>query len=115
MAKFIRRSNLLHLDFGEVQYNVNTLDSKFIGRMNEFAKAAKEMSEMEDSEETSAKCAEMLTNTIECVLEKGAVKKILGEEYTTYDLMDVISYILDELNDFKAEKQSRYDVARIVR
>lgn len=112
MGKFEFQDNLVHLDIAGHKYDIEPIAAQ--GKMQEIAKQCSEwqktVGESLDGETVKTVCTEMIA-MIDGLLGVGAYQTIFsGYEMSFFDIMDVLLYIMGEVNAFAASKKTEYGV-----
>lgn len=117
MAQFKRNKNHVVLDFDDVIFEVDSTSKTFFEATNKFQEMANEMQSLKfEGVETIEKFTEKLVESIDEFLGEKAVRKIFpNQKVNMYDCIDVISYILDSVQEFNQSKMAKYNPERIAR
>lgn len=118
--KFEFKSNDLELDIAGKLFYVDTTDPELIERVLDFAKGAQTMAEelkgKEDYVEELKGTISFCLDAIDSILGEGSSDKIFeGRKVGLFDTLDVISYIVNSMNEGKDNKFLEYSPNRAQR
>lgn len=118
--KFEFKNNDLKLDIAGSVFYVDTTNPELIERVLDFAKRAQSMAEeLSNKEDYVKELKETISfclDAIDSILGEGASSKIFeGRKVGLFDCLDVISYIIQEINEGKDNKFSEYSPNRAKR
>jgi len=112
MGKFEFKKNTVELDIAGNVFEVDPIAAQ--GQMGDFAAQCEQwQNDMKGTltqENVEKICADM-GDMLDRLLGQGAYQKIFaGREISFFDIMDVLIFAMNEINDFSAQKRSEYGV-----
>lgn len=118
--KFQFKNNDLELDIAGNKFYVDTTDPELIERVLDFAKGAesmaKELKNKDDYVKELKETIEFCLGAIDSILGEGSSDKIFeGRKVGMFDCLDVISYIVNSINENKDNKFLEYSPNRAAR
>ena len=114
--KFIFKSNNLELDIAGNTFDIDIVDPELVARLEEFSiNATSYSNELAEKakdanyEEVVTEAITFILDSIDSVLGEGASKKIFaGRKVRFFDAVDVMYFVVDEVNAAKDDSFNRY-------
>lgn len=118
--KFEFRANTLELDIAGYIFEVDPTNPRLIQEMQTFSveaqKKAEELSKREDYAKALEEVIQFCLDTIDSILGTGAAEKIFaGRKINFFDCLDVINFVVSEVNEFRQQKFQQYSPNRAMR
>lgn len=118
--RFEFRDNRLKLDIAGNIFEIDTTDLELIKELQTFSveahKKAEELSKKDDYINALAEAIQFCLDYIDKILGDGASKKIFANRKVNFlDCLDVINFIVSEVNEFRIEKFQQYSPNRAMR
>lgn len=118
--RFEFRDNGLKLDIVGNIFEIDTADPQLIKDIQDFSieaqKKAEELSKREDYAKALEEAIQFCIDAIDKILGEDASKKIFANRKVNFfDCLDVIDFIVSEVNEFRQQKFQQYSPNRAMR
>jgi len=118
--KFEFRTNTLELDIAGHIFEVDPTNPRLIQEMQTFSEEAQkkveELSKREDYAKALEKAIQFCIDAIDKILGEDASKKIFANRKVNFfDCLDVINFVVSEVNEFRQQKFQQYSPNRAMR
>jgi len=118
--KFEFKTNTLELDIAGHIFEVDPTNPRLIQEIQTFAleaqKKVEELSERRDYAKALEEVIQFCIDAIDSILGTGAAEKIFaGRKINFFDCLDVINFIVSEVNEFRQQKFQQYSPNRAMR
>ena len=118
--RFEFRTNTLELDIAGHIFEVDPTNPRLIQEMQTFSveaqKKAEELSKREDYAKALEEVIQFCLDTIDSILGTGAAEKIFADrKINFFDCLDVIDFVVSEVNEFRQQKFQQYSPNRAMR
>lgn len=118
--KFEFKNNKLELDIAGNIFELDTTNPELIKELQTFSveaqKKAEELSKKDDYINALEEAIQFCLEYIDKILGEGANKKIFANRKVNFfDCLDVINFIVSEVNEFRIEKFQQYSPNRAMR
>ncbi|WP_195376725.1 DUF6673 family protein [Anaerotruncus rubiinfantis] len=120
VKKFEFGSSRLDLDIAGNTFSISVADAGLAERLSRFGEEAIERSqnirESEDVARQLAEACDFCDRTLDGVLGGGASEKIFsGREKDLFERIEVMNFLIDEINAFREERLQKYSPNRAAR
>lgn len=111
--KFEFQKNYLELDIAGNVFEIDTTDGKLADNVKSFSekapKLAQELRERTDYEKAFEEAIQFCLDAIDSMLGESASEKIFKDRKVNYyDCLDVINFVVAEVEEFTTKKQNTY-------
>lgn len=118
--KFEFKTNTLELDIAGHIFEVDPTNPRLIQEMQTFSveaqKKAEELSKRKDYAKALGEAIQFCIDAIDKILGEDASKKIFANRKATFfDCLDVINFVVSEVNEFRQQKFQQYSPNRAMR
>ena len=118
--RFEFRDNTLELDIAGNTFQIDTTAPETVQQIQKFAVEAQEratkLAKRDDFSEAMKEVIQFCLDTIDSILGAGAAEKIFaGRKINLYDCIDVINFIIEEIEVDREERFKAYSPARVQR
>lgn len=118
--RFEFRDNRLKLDIAGNIFEVDPTNPRLIQEMQTFSveaqKKAEELSKRKDYAKALEEAIQFCIDVIDKILGEDASKKIFANRKVTFfDCLDVINFVVSEVNEFRQQKFQQYSPNRAMR
>ena len=118
--RFEFRDNTLELDIAGNTFQIDTTAPETVQKIQKFAVEAQEratkLAKRDDFYEAMKEAIQFCLDTIDSILGTGAAEKIFtGRKINLYDCLDVINFIVEEIEVDREERFKAYSPARVQR
>ena len=111
------RDNAVNLDFDGKEFTLDPFDEEILTKIEEVGTKARNISESIGDKPAKEQLTEMMdfmAESIDSILGKGAIKEIFGKRKIRFcDLLDIFSYIADEMKKGRDTIVDRYSPERL--
>ena len=111
------RDNAINLDFDGKEFTLDPFDEDVLTKIAEVGLKASEISDTLKDKPAKEQLTEMMdfmVESIDSILGKGAIKEIFGKRKIRFcDLLDIFSYITDEMKKGRDTIVDRYSPERL--
>lgn len=120
VKRFEFKDNKLKLDIAGNIFELDTANPELIKRVLDFSEEAQEiateLSNKEDYAEALEEAIQFCIDAIDKILGEDASKKIFANRKVTFfDCLDVINFVVSEVNEFRQQKFQQYSPNRAIR
>ena len=118
--KFEFKTNTLELDIAGHIFEVDPTNPRLIQEMQTFSveaqKKAEDLSKRKDYAKALEEARQFCIDAIDKILGEDASKKIFANRKVTFfDCLDVINFVVSEVNEFRQQKFQQYSPNRAMR
>ena len=118
--RFEFRDNTLKLDIAGNIFQIDATAPETVQQIQKFAVEAQEratkLAKKDDFSEAMKEAIQFCLDTIDSILGTGAAEKIFaGRKINLYDCLDVINFIIEEIEADREERFKAYSPARVQR
>lgn len=118
--KFEFKDNKLKLDIAGSIFEIDTTNPELVKRMQTFSieaqKKAEELSKKEDYIKALEEAIQFCLDSVDKILGEGASQKIFANSTVNFfDCLDIINFVVSEVNEFRKDKFQQYSPNRAQR